>query len=187
MKFNQLKIITDFLSKLSKREKIIFYLALLAISFTLLDKLIINPILLKIGDLNQQIKDKELQVRTSLRILAQKERIASEGTKYASYINGLKSDPEELTGILKEIENLANKSSVYLLDLKPAGLKDLGSSKKFLISLNCEGQMEQLIDFFYNIESSDKLLSIDKYQITPTSKESSIAKATLTISIMAPP
>ena len=42
--------------------------------------------------------------------------------------------------------------------------------------------MEQLVDFMYNIENSDKLLMIEKYQISPKSKESSVAKCAMSIS-----
>lgn len=180
----KLAFIYNFLSRLSKREKLVLYCAVFFISLTFLDRLIISPIITKIQVLNKQIQDKEAAVRTSMRILAQKDKIASESTRYSPYISSLKSEEEEVTAILKEIESLANKSSVYLIDLKPSGIKDMGSSKKYLIALNCEAQMEQLIDFFYNIENSDKLFSIDKYQIIPASKESSVARATLTISMI---
>lgn len=180
----QLKGFYNFLDRLSKREKMALYLAVFFISLTLLDRLIISPVITKIRMLNQDIQSKETSAKTSLRILSQKDRIASESLRYSSFISSIKSEEEEVTAILKEIESIANKSSVYLIDLKPAGTKDQGEAKKYLVTLNCEGQMEQLIEFFYNIENSDKLLSIDKYQIIPASKESSVAKATLTISMV---
>jgi Tfp pilus assembly protein PilO len=86
-----------------------------------------------------------------------------------------------MVSLLKEIESFANKSSVYLVDMKPAGLKPSDSSKKYLISLNCEAQMEQLSDFMYNIENSNKLLTIEKYQISPKSKESSVVRCSMSI------
>jgi hypothetical protein len=82
---------------------------------------------------------------------------------------------------LKEIEVLADKNSVYLIDMKPAGLKDLGTSRKYSITLNCEAQMEQVISFLYSIENSPSLFLIEKYQISPKSKETSVAKCNITI------
>jgi len=42
--------------------------------------------------------------------------------------------------------------------------------------------MEQLISFMYEVEASLKWLSIEKYEITPKSKDSSIAKCNLVVS-----
>jgi pyridoxal/pyridoxine/pyridoxamine kinase len=126
--------------------------------------------------------ERETAIRRNAHVVIQKDRILSEVAKYNSFLSSAKSEDEEATSFLKEIENLANKSSVYLIDMKPAGVKDLGSSKRYLLNLNCEAQMEQLTDFMYNIENSNKLLAIDKYQISPKSKESSIAKCSISIS-----
>jgi hypothetical protein len=76
---------------------------------------------------------------------------------------------------------------VYLIDLKPAGLKTTGGSKRYLINLNCEAQMEQVVEFLYNVENSDKLLTVERYQITPKSKESKVAKCNIAISKIAAP
>lgn len=181
MKIPKIQTFYTFVSHLSKREKIIFYAAISFVSLTLLDCLIISPIYSKIKSLNEEIQERESNIKKNLHILAQKDRISSEITKYTSFLSSAESEEEEMTSLLKEIEGLANKSSVYLVDMKPAGLKPTGSSKKYLISLNCEAQMEQLSDFMYNIENSNKLLTIEKYQISPKSKESSVVRCSISI------
>ncbi|MCM8782891.1 MAG: type II secretion system protein M, partial [Candidatus Omnitrophica bacterium] len=65
------------------------------------------------------------------------------------------------------------------------GLRESGTFKKYVINLSCEAQMPQLVEFMYNIESSHRLLSIDKYQITPKSKETGVASCTMTIAKIA--
>jgi len=181
MKIINLQVLTTMLSRLSKREKFILYGAVLIVSLTALDRLIINPISSKIEALNKQIQEKDAGIKKDLCILAQKERILAEKAKYTSFLSSSASEEEEMTSILKEVEALAGKSSVYIVDMKPVGLKKSGSSEKYLINVNCEAQMEQLTEFIYNIESSDKLLSIEKYQISPKSKESSLAKCGMSI------
>jgi Tfp pilus assembly protein PilO len=67
--------------------------------------------------------------------------------------------------------------------MKPSGLKEeKDNTKKYLVSLSCEGQMEQIMDFMYNVENSRKFLTIEKYQISPKTKESSVINCTMTIS-----
>ncbi|MDD5194416.1 MAG: type 4a pilus biogenesis protein PilO [Candidatus Omnitrophica bacterium] len=170
------------LAHLSKREKLVLYVAVAIIFVTLLDRLIIGPITLRIKLLNKEIEDTQRTIETNSHILAQKDRILAESAKYASFLNSNKSEDEEVTALLKEIEAIANKASVYLVDMKPAPAKEEGATKKYIVTVTCEGQMDQIIDFIYNIESSSKLLVIEKYEISPKSQESSVAVAGMTVS-----
>jgi Tfp pilus assembly protein PilO len=178
---SKLQMIYTSISHLSKREKIVFYVAIIVISATILDRLIITPIWSKVTSLTKEIAETEQSIETNSRILAQKDRILSESAKYASFLNSNKTEDEEITALLKDIETIATKASVYLADMKPAAAKEAGVAKKYSVTATCEGQMDQIIDFIYNIESSNKLLVLEKYEISPKSKESSLAQVTMTI------
>lgn len=169
-----------FVGRLSKREKIVFYAAMSFASLALSDRLMVVPVYSRIQSLNEEIREKEASIKKNLHILAQKDRISSEITRYGSFLSGAGVE-EEATSLLKEIEVLANDAGVYLVDMKPAGLMSGGDSRKYLIVLNCESQMEQLSDFMYNVESSNSLLTIEKYQISPKSKESSVIRCNMSI------
>lgn len=175
------------LSHLSKREKLVLYCAVFFISLTVIDRLVISPISHKLKSLDDEIKEREQAIIQAMRIVSQKERIQAASSAYSSFSTGRRSDEEEMTSLLKEIEGMANKSSVYLLDLKPAGVKGSGVSKKYSITLNCEAQMEQLVDFMYAIENSSKLLTIEKYQISPKARESTVAKCSMSLSKLSIP
>lgn len=177
----KLQSIQTLLTQLSKRERTILYGVVFFVSLTILDRLIVSPIASKLQSLDKETKERESNIRKNLRILAQKDRILAESSKYDSFFSSAKTEEEETTVLLKDIENLANKNSVYLIDLKPAGSKDIGPSRKFMVTLNCEAQVEQLTSFMYAIENSDKLLTIEKYQISPKSKESSVARCSMSI------
>lgn len=179
----KLQFLVKFISKLSKKEKALLYAAVFVGLVVLLDRAIIYPVYAKIRSLHTQIKEKEFTIVKEMRILAMKDKIAGEAKKYSSYAGVALSEEEEITTLLKEIESLANKSSLYVVDMKPAGAKEeKDKSKKFLVSLSCEGQMEQIMDFMYNVENSKSLLSIERYQISPKSRESSVATSSMTIS-----
>lgn len=169
-------------TRLPKKEKIILYLAVFFISLVILDRLIISPVFSKMKSLDKETQIKEAEIKKNLRILAQKERILSENVKYGSFLNSFESSEDQAASSLKEIEDYADKASVYLIDMKPASVKDAGALKKYLINLNCEAQMEQLTSFMYNIENSKELLTIEKCQISPKAKGSSVARCSMTIS-----
>ncbi len=182
MKLPSLRGLQTFLGRLSKKEKIIFYVASSLISLLVLDRAIISPVFSKIQSLNKEIQDKQDEVKKNLKILSQKDRILAQGNKYSAFLSdSVMSEDEQVTLVLKELESLANKSQVYLVDMKPAGVKASGSSKRIMINLNCEAQMEQLVDFMYNMEESASLISIEKYQITPKAKDSSVAKCSISV------
>jgi hypothetical protein len=171
-----IKSISEFLSRLNKRDRFIFYIVAVFLSMVLFERLMINPIYSKIKSFNEEINNK------SLRILAQKDKISAESQEYSSFVTKGVSEEEEFTSFLRDVEDLANKNSVYLVDLKPGGAKEVGSAKKYIVLLNCEAQMEQIVNFMFNIENSDKLLTIEKYQINPKSKESTVAQCNMAIS-----
>jgi len=167
---------------LSKRERLGLNLAVFFVALILLDRGIINPIASKMSSLDKEIQEERADIKKDLRLVAQKDNIHREAGKYDSYAASSKSQEEEMTFVLKEIEGLANKNSVYLIDMKPGGSQETASTKKYFISLNVEAQMEQLTAFMYDVESSSRFLIIEKYQIEPKSKDSSVAKCNMTIS-----
>ncbi len=171
-----------FIGRLSKREKLILYGAVFFVLLTMADRLIVSPISSKLKSLDKEIMEKESSVQTNIELLARKDKIIAETKKYSRLLGGEQSKEELVTSLLKEIEGLANKSEVYIIDIKPAGSKDSGAVREYLISLNAEAQMEQLIEFMYSIENSSQLLSVDKYQISPKARESSVAKCSMSIS-----
>ncbi|MFH1339457.1 MAG: type 4a pilus biogenesis protein PilO [Candidatus Omnitrophota bacterium] len=175
------KKIYAFFSHLSRREKIIFYVALGFFVLTILDRLIIYPVLSKVRSLSEEIREEKAQIKKDLHILAQKERVIEESKKYARYSIQDLSTEEVTTSLLKEIGDLANKTGVYLLDIKPTGVKEGTVFRKYYVSLSCEAQMEQIINFMYSLESSNSLLRVEKYNISPKSEGSSIARCSMII------
>jgi len=181
MALPQIQSIVAFLSKLSKRERMIAYAVAIFVSVAAMDRLIVSPIFSKMKSLEAAISDEETNIKKSVRIMSQKDKIAAESVKYSSFLTSALSEEEEMVSLLKEVERIANASSVYILDMKPATIQKMGAFKKYAMTLDCEAQMEQLVDFMYNIENSKKMLTIEKFQIGPKAKKSSIAKCGMTV------
>ncbi|MFC1807261.1 hypothetical protein ACFL0T_02705 [Candidatus Omnitrophota bacterium] len=171
-----------FTARLSKREKAVFYAAIFFISLVAVDRLIVSPIYLKIISLNKEIKDKEVGIKRNLHFLTQKDRIKSEVSKYGPILKKFESNEADITSILKELEKLANDASVYLVDIKPTGTKEEDGYIKHVVKLNCEAQMEQIVDFIYSAETSDTLFTVEDYKISPKSKDSAVAQCSMSIS-----
>lgn len=169
--------------QLSPREKMVFYGAVIIISLALADRLIIGTFSGIISDLDKQIQQKESQIRAGLRVTSQEERISTQSAKYRSYLSNAATENEEFTGILKALDKLAPaKPGFDLIVMSNAGVKSAGQAQKYLVTINCEGTMEKVMEFMYNIETANKLFVVEKYELTPKSKDTSIVKCTMTVS-----
>ena len=168
--------------KLSKREKLILCIVCMVLGLLAADRLIIGPVFQKLVMLDRQIRDEEALIKKSLHILLKKQQIAAESGQLVVFSVNSENPEQEMTTLLKEVENIAGQSSVSLLYVKPGNASELGGVKKYFATTECEAQMAEIASFFHNIENSTKLLQIEKYSIQPKSKESSIAKCSVTIS-----
>ena len=168
--------------KLSKRERTILHVVFVAIGILVMDRIVIGPVFQKMSSLDRQIRDEETTIKKSLHVLLRKQQISNENRQFVIFSVDSKNPEREMTILLKEIENIANRSSVSLLYEKPGNTKEDGAIKKYFATLECEAQMSDVASFFHNIENSTKLLQVEKYSIQPKSKESSIAKCSVTVS-----
>lgn len=182
MKFFPVEKIFSFFVRLSPREKIIFLGAVFMVGLVISDRLIIRPILGTFSSLEREMDNLQTDIRKSIRLLSQKERILKEVELYAGYSTLARSAEEGEVALLKHIEELANKVAVTLLYVKPAAGRGEETEKKYAATLECETRMEQLMRFFYELESSSQLLKIEKYAIQPTAKESVVVKSAITVS-----
>jgi len=177
-----IKSIVSFVSRLAKRERTIFYITMGVISLVLLDRIILSPILTKMGELSEIIDIQEEEIEQSLLIVSQEKRIEGETDLYASYLSKPQAEEKAITEFLQDVETLAKKSSVYVVDIKPSIKAIEGATVKHYVKLDFEAQMEQVINFFYNVSNFEDLIKIEGYQIRPKSTGSSVVICNISVS-----
>ncbi len=178
-----LKKLPAIYQKLSKRERLILYGTAAILVGLFVDRLIVQSVVERLGGLSRQIQDEEIAIKRSLSVLVRKPKILEESKAFMAFSVEAQDPEAEMTGLLREIEAIADRSSVSLLYVKPGSAPEkTAGTRKYLATLECESQMEQVAVFFHAIESSTKLLKIEKFDIQPKSRESSIARCSATIS-----
>jgi len=178
----QIKSILSFVTRLSKRERAIFYATVSVVGLVLLDRMMLSPILDKVDSLGETIQTQEEIIEQSLLIITQEQRIEGEKDRYSSFLSKPQAEEKEITAFLQEIEALAKKSSIYLTDIKPSGKEAEGTAVHYFAKLSFEAQMEQVFNFFYNVSHFERLIKIEDYQIRPKNEGSSIITCTISIS-----
>ena len=176
-----MRALTKFYAKLSKSERRILGATLLLVGFAFVDRVIVMPIATTLSSLSQNVREQESSIKKSMNVLLHKDTILAESKEYMSYSVEAKNPEEEMVGLLKEVESVAEKSGVSLIYVKPGTVKEENEVKKYYANLECEAPMEQVATFFHDIESSNQLIKIEKYQIQPKSKDSSIARSTVSV------
>jgi Tfp pilus assembly protein PilO len=168
-------------SRLSKRELYVFYISTLVVAVVFFDKVVINPLIVKIEKLNSEIFIQEKRLQKSLYLLSQEEFIISEHEKYTQHVKQVTSDGEEKSRLLAEIEKTARKASVLLKDVKLDLREGNGPYKKYIVEIETESKIAYLVDFIYLLEKSPQLLRVGNFYLTPIKDKSQILKAKMTI------
>ena len=180
----RLDVFQKFLTRLSPREKVIFYIASFFLGLTIFKFVIIEPIFLKTESIDKQIKEKKVILKKDLHLLSLKKFISQERDRYSSYFSKKMSKEKATTQFLKEIEKLAKQAGVYLVYIRPGSVEEKDFFQKHTINLRCEGNMYQLVSFFYSLESAPKLFTIEKYTLSPKPLGSEVLQCRMTVLAM---
>ncbi len=161
------------------RQKLLGVMAIFFVSLMLADRFLMTPFLRERASLEKAIDQENLKIKKSLHLLAQKQKILSQIREFHS----LESSPEvSPASLFTEIESLAKKSLVSLMDMKPVEFKEAGVLKKYSLNLRLEGGMERLLEFMYSVETSKNQFLIEKYQMIPKAKGSEGVLCNMTVS-----
>lgn len=153
------------LKNLNRREKNILAASIAVIIIAVGYKAIVEPILADNDSLNQQITLTRLKLRNYLRLLNQKDVLQAEYAKISNLAGMPKEGEDVSTGVLEEIEELAKKSDVRIIDMRPQ-IQKSPASKENSVELRAEGDMESYLKFIYSIENSMVLLQIKRFQLS---------------------
>jgi len=153
---------------LTRREKIILYLTLTVVFFSLVFNLFIWPLVNKNINLSCQINITQTKLKKYLRLLAQKEYLQEKNNEFFA---PLKSQDAQAAGmsVLTELEDLAKAAGIRIVDIRPQSVSKKTGYKEVIIDLRAEGDMEGYLKFIYNVESSLLLLRVKKFQLTTKS------------------
>lgn len=170
---------------LNKRERIILYLTVGLIILGLGFNLVLKPALAKNKVLNKEINNTRAKLKKYLQLLAQKEEIESKFNKFSASQNNPDFEGNAAVGALSEIENLAKKANIRIIDLRPQSLETSDLYKEALIELKTEGTMEDYLKFIYTIESSLSLLKIKRFELN-VQPNSGLLEANISLSQISP-
>lgn len=170
-----------FLTNLSRRERLLVYLAAAAICLSLIFNFVLKPVGAKWAKLNRQILNKEIELKRNIKYISQRNKIANIYQKYSGYIKKAGADEEEITALLNAVEKIATKSGIRIANIQPKPMKDMQFCRKYILELNCLATMEDYIGFIYNLQKSGQLIRVERLKLTSQGRGESLLKARLFI------
>lgn len=171
----------EFFSKLSKRERLVLYGALLMVFLGVLDRLFYRPMEALFLELDQEIVLQENQLRKNMRHLAARDAIEQRYSAYAAYSVTNGADEEEVASLLNVVEGQARKAGLSLLNIKPKPATATEVGKEYPVEVEVETQMRDLIKFIHGLMSSKFIMRVQKLRLVPNGKNKTEVKGYLLI------
>ena len=165
-----------FISKLSQRERMYFYITAVIITLFLVDRFIFGMMLGQINQLDERISTLKDELANDKKIISSKDNINKESELYGKYLAKEENPDRELPKI---INTLAIQSKLVNSELKPILSKD---TTRYLVELNAEGTMKAVVSFVYNRNTVQSLLKVEKIDLSPKTAKSETLKMYILIS-----
>ncbi|MCK4909040.1 MAG: hypothetical protein KAS70_04010 [Planctomycetes bacterium] len=141
-----------FISKLSKREKTIFYVAVVLVGLALLNHFFLKPTLARLDQIEAETAVFQQDLKSDKMILDRKDSIIAEYNKRSYYLKA-SSD------FKKNVDHLAMASRLQVDKISPIDLKE-GDEVFKGVSVNLVGDLESVISFLHALSTSDMIVSI---------------------------
>lgn len=169
-------------TKMNQREKTLLFVTFGFILMMIMDLLVLGPILEHIKVLDGEIKSKSESIQRNMRVISFKQRIFSEYHKYDAYFDtGDRSSEEIIAGLLRKIETLALQNNIKLINVLPGEIEEKPIYQIYATSLEYEGSLADIIRFISQLEESDNLFQVTRYEFTPKARSGAVLKASMDI------
>lgn len=166
-------------SNLTKRERTIAIITIVSVVAFLFYTQVIERIAKKWIYLDKEIVSKSIKLKKDFKLLSKKNVLEEEYKNYLSSIKSGLSEEEEAANVLTDIENLAKKNSLFIINIKPSPTLDTLSYKEIIFEISAESSVDELVKFIYDLQSLKKLMKVKKLSLSAKTSESSSIKSTL--------
>ncbi|HTY44649.1 MAG TPA: type II secretion system protein GspM [Patescibacteria group bacterium] len=148
-----------------KRQEIILAVAVVTVILAAAFHFLIAPVAEQNDTLDKRIKQSQAKLSRYQWLLGQKDRLESRYRQLNAAENFLSPAKDAVVAAFQELENLAQKSGVRIVDIRPANPAESDASRENAINLKAEADMESYFKFIYDVEHSLSLLKIKSLQL----------------------
>ena len=175
-------MLQGFLNKLSSKGKLFFYLMVVVLTIAIIDRLFIGPVNNHINKLSNEIEQQKNIVNQDYDLLSRKDEIERKMKTFKQYFTKAVEDEDVVTaGFLEKVESLATQSQVNLVKSNPSDSKKEENYSQYSVNLDCMGDLKNVVEFMHLINSTDELLKISQFNMTPKRGSKTEVNASMTV------
>ena len=175
-------MIHKFVSNLSPLGKKIFNFAVVLVTLAVFDRLFLGPMISRVNVLDTEIDQQISIVKQDQRLLRYKDQIIQRHQSFSKYYQETIQDQDVINAdFLSLIEKMATKSNVGLVKSNPTEAKKEDDFVEYYANLDCAGNLSDMIGFMHMINTSDELLKIVRFNLTPKRGTDNEVNASMTI------
>lgn len=172
--------------KITKREKLIFYLCTIVAIGALAYVYVIEPGIINTRALKVKVATKRAELRQAEEILIKKEKIQIEYAEFWRRLTSKQTKDEKFAQIFIDLEALSKKSGVkQLTNIMPLFNEEEsqgpGMYQNLSVQVALESSLEGLVNFMYEILNSPHIFGIQKLQIIPDNETPALLRSQIVI------
>ena len=175
-------MLQKFVSNLSEKERRVFYIAAIFVAFALLDRLFMGPILIHIERLDEQIDTEKINIIRDQRFLAYGDEIQKESRALDKYFTKTVPDDDVVNAaFLSLVEQIATQTHVSLVKSNPSHINTKEKYNEYVANVDCNGTLEDVIAFMHRLNTTEELLKVVKFNMSPKRGAENEVKISLTV------
>jgi hypothetical protein len=173
----------NFLSRFSDKEKLIFYIALPVVLLAAYDRLLVGPALTSLERLDEKISREEALVKSNLKYLSYKDQIERELRAFEKFLLSGPVDNKEINrNFLGVVETISGQTKVNITRSNVIDTREEEGYIQYFANVDCSGALEDVVTFMHAINSTDDLLKVTRFRMTPRRGEEGQVSVSLTVS-----
>lgn len=158
---------------LIQREKNILVIAVIISVVYFFYLIVILPLKKKSDSLDKIIHVKQQTLRKNIAVIQKAEGLGREYDPFLEVFHQAGTNEQLMSTFLKKVESLAGEHHLYITEIKPNKIKESEYFNYFSINLSFEGKFDDLIHFFYDVQSRPHLFNVGEMRIFRESGPSS--------------
>jgi len=136
----------------------------------------------KFDTFEERVEAQKLRLIKNQKLLSKQEILDAQYEQLAQRLRQERSDEQEMTLILSEIESVANQIGMRVTDMKPQRVRKVDFYNQFTINLTTDGQLPAILNFIYLLETKPHHFDILEMRLERSSSGSNQLRSLLTLS-----
>jgi len=156
---------THFWWKWSARERAFLVTFAVTVAVSVFWQGVVRPFQNFMGELDNRIQSREIRL-AKYRLWAQMGIQGVPASKTFSRTQEPGTAEEKMSALLKDIEKMARKSSVRIMNVRPLPIEKKGSYETLTVEVHSEASLPSLVHFLYDLKNSPQPLRIPRFTAT---------------------